>query len=277
MVLLVGSTNLMAFSAYINVIDVQTKKELSYPYSKLKSMGYKMLYSKKGSSYLVYVGPFKSEKSLQYHFRKIKNRFSTAQIVTKGSKTESSKSQEKQKSQLSYEDGFCLGFGAGYGSASSTNNATSSLTLNEVKESGINYALYSGYNFENGVSILLNYMYLNTEDLEFSNIYTSLNYNVKLFDSFVPYVGLSLGYSSLHWNVNPVDQLSSSSSNDSADLMYAAQVGFNYLLTKHISLKFDYSYLVLKQATYITQDTGETFKLEYKSLHSFITALQYNF
>ena len=266
MLLGIFSTNLMAFSGYVNVTNVKTKKELSYPYNRLKSMGYKMFYEKKSFGYAVYVGPFKSQKSLQHNYGRIKNSFTYAKMIP-------DESTSKKYSDSSA--GLLFGLGLGYASSPATTDGT--VTFNEQKSSGLNYLLYTGYNFENYFTLLFNYMNLTTSDLEFSNIYTSLNYRITAFESFVPYIGLSVGYSSLKWNTNPIEQSTPSSDNDSANIMYGAQLGFNYMLSKSFSIKVESSYLLLNHATTITQDTENTLKLEHKNMISILTALQYNF
>jgi len=274
--ILLYATSLSA-TTYINVANVKTKKELTYPYKKLKSMGITMFYKQKSFGYAAYIGPFKSNKSLQYTYKKVKRSFPNAKIIATKSSDQKNTSQTKTASS-SHHSGFITGVGVGYANAPSTHIVTSgSVTINEPKSSGMNYSLYGGYDFNNNLSLLLNYMYLNASDLEFHNIYASLYYRFEKFEKFIPFFGLSVGYSALKWNTSPIDLAAPSSNNNSADIMYGTEVGFNYFISKTFSFKLNYSCLFLQHTTNIVQDTTNTSKLEHNTLHAITTSLQYNF
>ena len=283
------STQVFAKLVYINVTNVKSKKQLSYPYKKLKSMGLKMSYKRKSYGYAVYTGPYNSQASLNHAYKKIKRRFRHARVIV----YESQKKQKKQEPQVQQkvkqqvikpcakekkDTGFVAGLSLGYGNAPSSHVLVSgSVIVNEPNSSGINYNLHGGYDFANGVSLLANYMYLNTDDLEFSNYYGSLNYRFEHLGVFIPYIGASLGYSSLKWNTSPIALASPSSNNDSADIMYGTQIGLLYNIFQTISLKVDYSYLFLNHTTNITQGTTGSSKLQHNTLHSILIGLQYHF
>jgi len=275
LLLLSFTTLLIGSSTYINVANVKTKKELHYPYKKLKAMGLKMFYKQKSFGYSAYIGPFKSKNSTLSTLQRVKKTFPRAKIVTK---TEQKTKKVSQKNISSRHDGFIAGIGIGYAKAISQHTITQgSLTITEPKSQGMNYSLYGGYDFEMPLSLLLSYDYLDTGDLAFHNIYSTLNYKIEIFEDFTPFVGMSLGYSSLKWSTTPIVQSSSSSSNDSADLLYGADLGFLYKFSQTLSFKVNYNYFFLKHATNITKDATNISKLEHNVLHSLSTTLQYNF
>jgi len=278
--LLLFATTLLSASTYINVANVKTKKELSYPYKKLKSMGLKMFYKQKSFGYSAYVGPFSSTNALRSAYKRVKRSFPRAKIISNSKTTTKRTKQRKQVSHHHslYHNGFIAGLGIGYGEAPSSHIIQEgSVTINEPENAGISYTLYGGYDFENSFSILLNYMYLDATDLEFHNIYTSLLYRFEKFETLVPYFGASVGYSSLKWNTSPIEEASPSSNNNSADIMYGTEVGFNYTLTQTIALKLNYNCLFLNHTTNIEQSSTNRSKLEHNTLHSITTSIQYNF
>lgn len=268
------STVVFGDVAYINVTNVQSKKQLKYPHKMLKDIGFKMSFQKKSYGYAVYVGPYKSQEALTYVYKKIKRKFANAKIVVYKDKA----SSDGENSSDKKHSGYFYGFGVGYANAPSTHNIISgSVIVEEPKNSGANYNLYAGYDFDNALSLLFNISYLNASDVEFTNYYTSLNYRLQKIGNFEPYFGVSLGYSSLTWNTSPIALASPDSNNDSDDMMYGTQVGFNNKLSQSISFKLDYSCLFLNHTTNITQDASNTSKLEHNTLHSIVLGLAYSF
>jgi len=272
--LLSMSATLFGDVIYINVTNVRTKQELSYPYKKLKAMGLKMYYKQKSYGYAAYVGPYKSQTTLNEVYKRVKKSFSNARIIVE---KQNKQIIDKEQTNKKYH-AFVVGLGVGYASAPSTHTLISgSVDVNEPNSSGVNYVIYGGYDFENGLSLLLNYMYLDSSDLEFTNIYSSLNYRFEPVGLLNPYVGVSLGYSSLRWNTSPIALASTTSNNDSDDILYGTQLGFNHYLSQSISLKVDYSCLFLKHTTNITQNVTNVSKIQHNTLHSLLVSLQYSF
>ena len=268
------STTLFSNDIYINVTNVRSKKQLSYPYQKLRAMGLKMSFKQKRYGYAAYVGPFRSRVRLYDVYDRVKLRFPNARIIVEKTQQQDLSSNKLKKKH----EGIVLGLGLGYGSAPSTyipiNGSVDAIT---PKSSGIDFNIYGGYDFANGVSLLANYMNLNSDDLVFQNYYGSINYRFTPISKLVPYFGLSLGYSSLSWYTSPIENASSSSDNNSGDILYATQVGFNYRLVEILSLKVDYSCLFLNHTTNITKDATNTAKIQHNTMHSVIIALQYTF
>lgn len=267
------STVVLGDVAYINVTNVQSKEQLKYPHKILKDMGYKMSFQKKSYGYAVYIGPYKKQEILSYVHKKVKRKFSNAKVVVYKTKEVSD-----EKNSSGKHSGSFLGFGVGYANAPSTHNIISgSVIVEEPNNSGPNYNLYAGYDFDNALSLLFNISYINASDLEFNNYYASLNYRFQKIAKLEPYFGVSLGFSSLTWNTSPIPLASPDSNNDSDDMMYGTQVGFNYSLNQRISFKLDYSCLFLNHTTNITQDATNTSKLQHNTLHSLVLGLAYNF
>ncbi len=283
------STQVFAKLVYINVANVKNKKQLNYPYMELKSLGFKMSYERKSYGYAVYTGPYSSQASLDRAYKKIKRRFKHAHVIVYDSQEKQKRQEHKVQQQPKQESlkpcakekkdtGFVAGLSVGYGNAPSSHVLESgSVIVKEPSASGQNYSLYGGYDFANGVTLLANYMYLNTNDLEFSNYLGSLNYRFEHLGAFVPYIGCSLGYSSLKWNTSPIANASPSSNNDSAGIAYGTQIGLLYKLFQNISLKVDYSYLFLNHTTNITQGTTGRSKLQHNTLDSILIGLEYTF
>lgn len=282
------SSALFGDVAYINVTNVKTKKQLSYPHKKLKYMGLKMSFKKKSYGYAAYLGPYKSNKRLYSEYNKVKDYFPNARIVVY--KTDNAKPKAKKKLdeksnttqekniKLKQHLGYIAGAGIGYASSPSNHSIISgTVDVTEPNSSGMSYNIYVGYDFKKDLTLLFNYMYINTNDLAFHNYYGSLNYRFKNIGMLEPYFGVSLGYSALLWNTSPIASASPSSNNNSDDMLYGTQVGFNYKLNREIFLKVDYSCLFLNHATNIAQDTTNTSKLEHDTLHSLMIGLGYSF
>jgi len=280
------STVLLSDDVYINVTNVKSKKQLNYPYKMLKLMGFKMSYKQKSYGYAVYVGPYNSKASLSKAYKKIKYNFENARIIVHKSKPEIIKSNiekqevEKPKKTSKKHNGYIIGAGVGYANAPSTHSIINgTVIISEPNSSGINYTVFGGYNFNNNISLLLNYMHLYADDLEFHNYYSSINYKFSSVLNINPYFGVSVGYSELKWNTSPIPLLNASptSGNDSSDIMYGTQVGFNYKLFNNISFKMDYSCLFLNHATNIILDSSNSSKLQHNTLHSLLFGIEYNF
>ena len=277
---------LNAAASYVQVTQTTTKSKLRIIKSKLNKMGLKMVFKRSGSRYLVYSGPYKNLKSASYAVKKIKRYFPYAKVVGKKNKKLKPIEKSTQNKQISTTktlrpiktkkiNGFFTGLALAYSSAPSNQSGT----IKDIvipSNSGISFSLEGGYHFENGLSFSLAYMKFNAGDLVFDNTYGVANYRFSSFGGFVPYFGVLAGYSSLVWNISPIKDVSSASSNNSESFFTGSQTGILYKGFDIISILIGYQCIFMSHTTNISNGT-DTSKLEHKALHSLQIGIQYNF
>ena len=289
LIFLLSPSFLNAASNYIGVTQTTSKNQLRDINSRFKSMNLKMLYKTSGERYLIYSGPYKTSNSITYAIKKIKRYFPNAKILNYKAKqipsvkvpvvikTETKHEQIKQKNNSS----FYIGTAFGYSSAPSTHTISEgSVTIQEPNNSGINYIIDGGYNFENGFSLGLAYMKFDASDLVFDNMYGIVNYRFGNYKGFTPYFGALAGFSSLKWSVDPISvDLSNAqlSDKDSSSFIGGTQAGVMYTGIENISLLFGYKCIITGHTTNIKVDTDNISKLEHNALHTLQLGIQYNF
>ena len=285
---------LNAASNYVQVTQTKNKKQLRIIKAKLKNMGLKMVYKKSGSRYLVYSGPYKSSKSSSYALKKIKRYFPYAKITNKKKKKlkpakkeipskknlipaveiEQSKDVGKPTNTKKIS-GFFTGISLGYSSAPTNSTVDADSTEPHIPNNkGISFNLEGGYHFENGFSSSLSYMKFNASDLVFDNVYGTINYRFRDFNDFVPYFGALVGYSSLVWNIDPVEEIVGDS--DSESFFAGTQTGILYKGFDSFSLLLGYQCMFMGHITNI-EDGDSSSKLQHETLHTIQMGIQYNF
>jgi len=286
LIFLLSPSFLNAASNYIGVAQTTSKNQLRIINSRFKSMGLKMLYKTSGKKYFIYSGPYKTSNSITYAIKKIKRYFPNAKILNyKAKQIPSVKAPVVIKTETKYEQvkqknksGFYIGTAFGYSSAPSTHTISQgSVTIQEPNNSGINYMIDGGYNFENGFSFGLAYMKFDASDLVFDNMYGIVNYRFANNNNFTPYFGVLAGFSSLKWSVDPILNASETSNNDSTSLIGGTQAGVIYNGIEDISLLLGYKCIIMGHTTNIEVDTDNISKLQHKALHTLQLEIQYNF
>lgn len=274
------SYTLYAQSTYVIVTKVQKKEQLGEIYSRFSKLNLKMLYSYNKNYYTIYSGPYKTASSAKRALRRLHPYFKHAKISRRhsiGKKQESDK-----KVALSQKNsGFYLGLAMGYASAPSSHIIEEgSVLINEPNNAGMTLGASAGYNFESGFALGLGYMNFDATDIEFDNLYTELNYRFEEHDSFVPYFGALVGYSSLTWNVSPIPSPQKVSNNNSDSFFWGTQAGILYKISDSVSLTSVYQCVFMGHTTNIntsTQTVRNVSALEHNTLHSLQLGINYNF
>ncbi len=269
LLLLFFTTSILASELYIKVTKTSSVTTLKRIKSHLNSMHLRMIYKKGKTAYIVYSGPYSSQKSASSAMKKVQRSFPKAYII---------KPKKNSTSSISNKNGFFVGVALGYSAISSNYSiATNSPAINRANENGLNYELGGGYRFDNGLSLSLSYMKADTSDLLFDNIISEFNYNFSNKSGVAPFIGLSLGYGALTWNIDPIDNQSSDSNNDSNSILFGTQMGFIYEGLKYISIYTSYQYLAMQHITTIEIDASNSNTIENQAIHSLKLGIVYNF
>ncbi|MCW8838161.1 MAG: hypothetical protein OQK11_05630 [Thiovulaceae bacterium] len=282
---------------YVKVGDAKSKYGLDYTYSKLNKMNMKIMYktaSVNGEKiYTIYSGPYESKNAQRIALNNVRRYFSGARLVRLSLKPEPSKKIEPKVAEkiplvvLSETDEqvkeevkskFSLAVALGYATAPSTHVISSgTVTINEPNNSGINYLLKGTYSISDDLKVSLNYMRMDAKDLVFDNIYGSIGYQFAKLGNFVPQFSIALGLSALTWNASPLEEVSAGSNNDSESLLYGTELGITYKGYKNFSPFVQYHCMFMQHATNLTQDAGNTSKLQHKTLHTLLFGIEYRF
>lgn len=109
----------------------------------------------------------------------------------------------------------------------------------ELEDKKNSYTINVGRVFNNKYLVSYNYEYLDLNEIDLESHYISLDYK---FDTYLtPYVGLSLGYSSLKWNIDPLNN-SEIKDTKASSFMYGVQSGIIYPLTDNLNFIGNISY-----------------------------------
>ena len=273
------STFLNAEDIYIKLGTASSKQQLKSVKSTLNRMGYRMVYKVKNFRYIAYSGPYRSVKSSHYALRDIKPYFTNAQIIqTPKTKNSRRKTSSKELTAThSDNSGVFTTLRVGYSSAPSTHTIESgSVIINEPNSSGVSYSLEVGYLFKNSLSFSVNYMQLDASDLVFDNIYGSFDYRFNEFEDFTPFLGVSMGFSTLKWNIDPIDNATSDSNKDSSSILWGTSAGVIYPMAYSLFLSLSYQCMFMQHTTDI-QDATNKSSLQHNSMHSLLIGLQYKF
>lgn len=283
--LILPTAVLYASYNYVIVTKAKNKRQLSSIKHKLDRLGLNTLYKKQRNNYIVYSGPYRRE-SLSKVLSRVDNYFPYARVSTIKVNRKTRKKISNQHVQNSnivknVDNGFLLGLSTGYSYAPTTHSIKSgTVIIDEPKNSGLSYILNGGYHFKNDFTLSLNYMYFDASDIEFSNIYASVDYRLKSYDNITPYFGLLSGYSNLVWNKNPVTTVNTVSQNKSDSYFLGTQAGVMYNLSKPVSYFIKYQCIFMEHTTNIDTSTATTTnlsKLQHTTLHSLNLGIQYNF
>jgi len=254
----ISQTLLSAKDIYIEVTSVKTKQKLRVVNNRFHNIKLPMIYKNFHKKYYIYSGPYKEEQQSLVALKKIKHYFPKARI----------KKEKKSKTDIK-ESGVYLNIAVGFSSAPSTNELEEgSVIIQKPQSTGVSYNISTGYSFENGLSIGIGYLRFNATDLLFNNMYGELNYQFNDYDSFIPYIGILGGYSSLTWFTDPIDNPDKDANNDSSSFIVGTQTGLMYKITDIFSLYFGYQCLFMNHVTNITLDSSNSSKLEHNTLHT---------
>lgn len=276
----IGIPFLEAKTDYIKITTTSDIQRLKAIKKKFTSLGLNLIYRKSGHAYGVYCGPYSSKKDLRKSYKKVIRYFPHAQIIGVQKVSHQPHISQKivRKKESKYEENYYFSLALNYSSAPSSHTILQgSVKVLEPKDTGINFVLESGidlqYNFSAGIGV----SYLNTGDLAFKNLYGIVNYKFKIYRSYQPYFGVLIGYSSLAWSSDPIENPSKNSNNDSTSPYYGTQVGLLYKGLSYGDIFVGYQCLFMQHTTSLQIDTTNRSKLEHNMLHSIGIGFKYNF
>lgn len=237
-------------SGHILITKTSKKSNLSIIKNRLDSINVKMFVRKSNSAYYVYSGKYNSDNSAEYALKNIKKYFPSALIIKNKPKTSQAIRNTKEAS------GFFIGVALG----------TDNVTSNYESQSGVSYTIESGYYFNENIFMTVGYLNSSTSDIDVNNIYTSLNYKLRVAKNIEFYTGVLGGYSTLELTDFEVGEASTS-------MLLGVQIGTSYNFYKDISTYIAYQGLYLDHIIEI-EDAS---KLEFNIIHNLQLGIQYKF
>ena len=168
---------------------------------------------------------------------------------------------------------YYVGISSGYNNIKSdTSNA---LTTNTLDSSGYNFVGELGYKLQENLNISLNYQRVLNDSISLDNYYIASEYTITKYKSLTPYIGVSLGYSELSWEQNPVnlakqDLLSSS-------YLVGATIGTEYWLNDTFALNINYNLQYMNKHTTKIQSVTQNGEIEHKLSHNLNFGIRYFF
>jgi len=273
------SPSFLFSKSYVKLTNHSSRSELIAIKHKLNRLGLRVIFKQRRDGYfIIYTGPYKSENYAKYVQKRLKRSFPYSVILTKRKDKKVIKPVViKSKIVKESKDRFFIPISIGYASTPSTHTIKSgSVTINKPKTDGYLISTGIGYLFDN-ISFTLDYDRIDTKDLLFSNISATIDYRFEKVLSVKPYFGIIGGYSSLKWSVDPIDNPSTQSNNDSKSPFYGTNAGILYNFSKDIELFSSYQCIFMDHTTNIELSTTDKSKLQHNISHSIEFGLNYKF
>jgi hypothetical protein len=263
--------------SYIRLTTQTPKQKLFIVKKRLSRFGLNMVFKQnQNGNYIIYSGPYSSEKYAIYLQQKVKKYFPNAIVLTKNQKKIIHHQKKVIKNKKTFYPYF-VSIGIGYSSTPSTHMIKSgTVTINKPKVDGISYNIGFGYLMQNFV-FALNYMRIDTKDLLFNNTFGEIGYRFKQFYKYRPYFAAIAGYSSLKWSINPIDNASVSSNNDSKSPFYGTKAGIIYDFYKNVELYSSYQCIFMQHTTNLEVGSSNISKLQHNISHTIEFGLNYKF
>lgn len=231
-----------------------------------------MSYKKKNNYLVIYSGPYANDKERVKALKKLQIYFPYARKSTRTRNESPSTTSVDTKTE-----GFFVGVSFDYTSAfMQQTNEVGYIDITEPRNEGTGYGLFGGYEFSNAIATSVSYTVLNTGDLKFTNMYATLDYKFYNSSSFVPYVGVIVGFSELEWMIDPIANATSSAAASSSSPLYGTQIGGMYKIFKSSSILINYNCLFLDHVTNIEKTTNKS-TVKHSLAHSLQAGIQYKF
>ncbi|MEA1982454.1 MAG: outer membrane beta-barrel protein [Campylobacterota bacterium] len=218
-------------SGYILITKTSKASNLKHIKKKLDSLNVKMFTQKSGKYHMVYSQKYNNRASLENAYKRVKQSFHTATIVTKKrpKKAVTGASQTAPLHSLTLESNkndmfVSLGLGSSgiYGS-------TDDAGVAKLNTAGLSLFLEAGYYFSENIFLSLAYLNTSTSDITMHNAYSSFNYQLNFLEDFSLYGGVLVGLGTL--------QLSAyDASEPSISIIYGGQAGLEYNILGDIAL-----------------------------------------
>ena len=172
-------------------------------------------------------------------------------------------------------DGMFVGVSAGYNNLSvGQTDKSGSVAIKDMKSNGSNLTCQLGYSINENIETTLNYQRVMQEDVSLNNFYIGAKYKIRV-EEFTPYIGVTVGSSTLEWSNNPVKTTNSDINSDS--YMAGATLGTLYPLADKVSLTLEYQLQYMNDhITNIELSTGKS-ELSHKLSHNLNVGVRYSF
>lgn len=174
------------------------------------------------------------------------------------------------------EDSYFIGVTIGLSKLNiEENDLIGNLTLDsDPDDSGMIYGIDVGYHFNKSIFMTLDYQYTVLDDVDFNEIFTTVNYKFNETFSMDPYVGAIVGYSKMAWSQNPLN--SSNNNNESSSYSGGIQIGADKYVMDQMALYLSYQYLIMNHTTNIKTFLEEK-ELEHTSKQTLNIGIKYYF
>jgi len=295
-------SSLSANEIYAKLGTVKEYSKLHKVKAKLNNLGYKIFITKGKNLYMVYSGPFANKKEAYTALNLIKQRVAssailvvfpkkkvlipkqkkaiTDEVIKKDKqipkpKTKEPKQKEVVKSKAN-NNNFFIGIVVG----SSTLNIEEKTTGDyfpldvELENNGLSYGLELGYNINKNIFMTLNYQNAILENINFDNVFTTLNYKFEDIYTIYPYVGVVAGISIMQWDNYPIDSKETIGSAYSG--LGGVQMGVSIPIIYDFEIYLLYKYLIMQHKTNISTSTA-TKELKYNSEQNFNVGIKFSF
>lgn len=169
-----------------------------------------------------------------------------------------------------------LGVSLGYSdlNVDQTDKVGSIILGNKIEENGYSANIEAGYKYSDKVDISVNYQRSVFDDTYLNNFYISSNYKLDEYNGFIPYLGVNLGYSELHWDKKPINTINND--HTSSSYFYGGNLGVIKPLTSKIDLDVKYQINVMDHDTSLEVSPAKS-ELEHNLMQSLMVGIRYNF
>lgn len=247
-------------SKYILITKTSKKSNLKYIKSKLDSINVKMFIKKHNGKYIIYSQKYNNDLSINNALNNLRKYFHSANIIEANSNKKNIPSKIQKNSNKTIFINLAYGFSNIDGSTDDINNS-------KLSNSGSSYMLEGGYIFNKNIFTSLAYLHISTNDIEIDNIYTSVNYKIKLTKNLKLFGGLLGGYSTLKLT-------SFKNSVASSAMLVGTQLGSSYKIYDNTSIYTGYQLIVLNHTiNYEEKDS----KLEFNMIHNIQLGFNFSF
>ena len=177
---------------------------------------------------------------------------------------------------IANDTNYFAGASLGYSDVNvNQNDQLNSIILgNKIDENGYNIAIEGGYHYCDKIDFTLNYQRVVLNDVYLNNVYASTQYKFDKIWKYIPYAGVNLGLSQLHWSKKPLNTIN----NDyySSSYLIGVSAGLLFPLENNFTLKIDYQLNHMDHTTNIDDPSAKSEILHGISNHVSI-GLRYDF
>ncbi len=274
---------------YIEITSTKNENQLWAIKSKLNNINLGMLLLKNKTEYVVYTGPFISNKSATAALNIIKPIFHNAYIlgldtaleaetiliiqIDDINETSESVAAEEEMIEDNY-DGFFMGAAIGIASTPYEHTTLSGVVIIDTPTKyNFSYSLEGGYLYRNNIFLSLGYLMTDSNDITTDNIIGSLGYKYELGLKIAPYFSILAGHSLLKTKTIP---LHNPQTIDKQSQSFIRGFGLSLIYDEYEGTKpyISYQYIIMDHAASLQSSTGSS-NLEHKRMHNFQVGVRF--